>query len=266
MKLKNQTPYEIWFGIKPTVTHLRSFGCKAHMLDKTPNKDKLDPKSIACIFVGYSSSSKAYRLWNPTSRKILSSRDVKFLEDIYLGEVVAEENDTVLFEPFFENSETNIKIINPERENGENQPSVDNDDLSEAFPSSFTNNSNDNKNQPREDNDGSRESSPSNSTSDLSDNENQHVDTMDIHKIDPASNSDNYGNNFNNEDQKISDVTPCTSIRFPGRPKIERTGARGRPRKIFNEKLQLHESSSLTYKENPNPSVEKALAGPYAEE
>lgn len=43
-------------------------------------RHKLSEKSIECIMVGYSSESKAYRLFNPRTKKIVISRDVVFLE------------------------------------------------------------------------------------------------------------------------------------------------------------------------------------------
>ncbi|RVW47431.1 Retrovirus-related Pol polyprotein from transposon RE1 [Vitis vinifera] len=51
---------------------------------KTPylkvKRDKLDKKSEPGIFIGYSSTSKAYRIYLPQNNKIVVSRDVKFLE------------------------------------------------------------------------------------------------------------------------------------------------------------------------------------------
>lgn len=47
------TPYEEWYEKKPNVNNFRVFGCLAyaHVLDK--NRRKLDPKTKACIFVGW---------------------------------------------------------------------------------------------------------------------------------------------------------------------------------------------------------------------
>jgi len=41
---------------------------------------KLDENSEKCILVGYSTQSKAYKLYNPVSRKVIISRDVIFDE------------------------------------------------------------------------------------------------------------------------------------------------------------------------------------------
>lgn len=72
----NQTPYEAWKGRKPKVSHLKIFGCIAYVLDTYSSRCKLDRKYEKCIFISYSPKSKAYRLYNPLSGKVLVSRDV----------------------------------------------------------------------------------------------------------------------------------------------------------------------------------------------
>ena len=49
-----------------------------HVPDKERNK--LQPKSTKCIFLGYSDDKKAYRLYDPATKKIVASRDVVFKE------------------------------------------------------------------------------------------------------------------------------------------------------------------------------------------
>jgi len=71
----NQTPNDGWIGRRLMVNHLRVFGCIAYGLFKIYSK-KFDKKSKKYIFVGYSSESKAYKLYNPFSGKITISRDV----------------------------------------------------------------------------------------------------------------------------------------------------------------------------------------------
>jgi len=75
------TPEEAWSGRKPTVDHFRIFGCiaYAHILDK--KRSKLDDKGEKCIFLGVSDQSKAYKLYNPTTKKIIISHDVVFDEE-----------------------------------------------------------------------------------------------------------------------------------------------------------------------------------------
>ena len=78
--LGESTPFEMWHGYRPSVGHLKIFGSKAIVLDKTVTK-KFTAKGIECVMVGYSEVSKAYRLFNPTTHKIVVARDVVFFEN-----------------------------------------------------------------------------------------------------------------------------------------------------------------------------------------
>lgn len=75
-----KTPFEIWFGSKPNLKDLRVFGCKSMAHIPKANRKKFDPKSSECILLGYSETSKAYRLYDKSKRRIIVSRDVTFME------------------------------------------------------------------------------------------------------------------------------------------------------------------------------------------
>lgn len=81
LAVQNITPEEAWSGIRPVVDHLRVFGCitYAHIPDQ--KRKKLDEKSEKCIFLGVSEHSKAYKLYNPITKKIIVRRDVIFDEE-----------------------------------------------------------------------------------------------------------------------------------------------------------------------------------------
>lgn len=79
--LCEKTPFEAWTEKKPTVAHLRVFGCKAYMHIPKDERGKLDSKSKQCIFVGYGEETKGYHLWDPVKRRICFSWDVLFNED-----------------------------------------------------------------------------------------------------------------------------------------------------------------------------------------
>ena len=88
---KEKTPYEIWFGKTPDVSHFRVFGSDAYMhIDKQFRK-KLDPKATKLILVGYQKDSMNYCLYNPQNKKISVSRDVTFNEKSQLGAEKGEE-------------------------------------------------------------------------------------------------------------------------------------------------------------------------------
>ena len=75
-----KTPYELLFGRKPEVSHIRVFGCRAWAINDQAKK--WDPRATPMIFVGYEIASKAYRLWDPKARKIVVSASVKFDETL----------------------------------------------------------------------------------------------------------------------------------------------------------------------------------------
>ena len=66
--LENKTPKEVFSGEKPKVSHLRIFGFSVYIHIPKEKRTKLDPSGKKGIFVGYSESSKAYRIYFPDSR------------------------------------------------------------------------------------------------------------------------------------------------------------------------------------------------------
>lgn len=79
--VKNITPQEAWNGVKPSVEHFRVWGSIGHVHVPDVKRRKLDDKSMACVLVGFSEESKAYRLYNQTMKKMIVSRDVVFEEN-----------------------------------------------------------------------------------------------------------------------------------------------------------------------------------------
>ena len=79
--LENKTPEEVFSGKKPEVSHLRIFGFPVYIHILKEKRTKLNPSGRKGIFVGYSKSWKAYRIYFPRFKKIDISRDVTFDED-----------------------------------------------------------------------------------------------------------------------------------------------------------------------------------------
>ena len=75
----NTTPYEMWFGRKPDISHFRPFGCKVtarKLLSDT--QPKLEPRGEQGIFMGYAQDAQGYLIWFPNSRSMRVRRDVIF--------------------------------------------------------------------------------------------------------------------------------------------------------------------------------------------
>ena len=70
------TPHEAFTGNKPSVTHLRIFGCKVHVHVPDAKRRKLD----ACVFLGFAENHKAYICVQRLSGQVFESRDVVFDE------------------------------------------------------------------------------------------------------------------------------------------------------------------------------------------
>lgn len=100
--VQGKTPFESWYGKKPAVHHLRTFGCVVHVKLNTPNMKKLDDRSKPMIFIGYERGSKAYRAYDPTTGRVHVTRDLVFDEQAQWkwdadGEQGEQNDDTDTF-------------------------------------------------------------------------------------------------------------------------------------------------------------------------
>lgn len=81
-KSETKTPYEIIHGSKPSVKHMRVFGCLAFVLTPKEKRLKWDAKARPGLFMGYQELSKAYRIFDIEAGQVVISRDVNFDESI----------------------------------------------------------------------------------------------------------------------------------------------------------------------------------------
>jgi len=104
---------------------LRVFGCTAYA---HVDNGKLEPRAIKCIFLGYKSGVKGYKLWNPQTKKVVISRNIIFNESAMLHDNLANntpiENTSVQVEHSIDSDHTpeneNIAVQNaPIAENSE---------------------------------------------------------------------------------------------------------------------------------------------------
>ncbi|GJS48039.1 reverse transcriptase domain-containing protein [Tanacetum coccineum] len=81
VKPHNKTPYELFRGIKPAIGFMKPFGCHVTILNTLDKLGKFDGKSDEGFFVGYSLSSKAFRVYNIRTRKVQENLHIGFLEN-----------------------------------------------------------------------------------------------------------------------------------------------------------------------------------------
>ncbi|GJZ22768.1 zinc finger, CCHC-type containing protein [Tanacetum coccineum] len=89
--LEDITPYEAIKNRKPNLENLKVFGCIAYAKVPSQHLTKLDDRSTKMVYLGNEQGSKAYRLFDPTTRKICVSRDVK-IENLEENEHHDQEN------------------------------------------------------------------------------------------------------------------------------------------------------------------------------
>ena len=94
--LDGKTPHEAYTGNKPSVAHLRIFGCKVHVHVPDEKCRKLNLKSFEGVFLGYAEHRKSYVVLDKQSKRIYESRDVGFDEglDSSTDRVVIDPDDT----------------------------------------------------------------------------------------------------------------------------------------------------------------------------
>ncbi|KAJ9560217.1 hypothetical protein OSB04_005377 [Centaurea solstitialis] len=80
VKRFRRTAYELFRNRKPSIEHLHIFGCVCYILNNKDNLGKFDSKSDDGIFLGYSSISKTYRVFNKRRQTIEETIHVKFDE------------------------------------------------------------------------------------------------------------------------------------------------------------------------------------------
>ncbi|MGZ5551084.1 MAG: hypothetical protein ACXW07_10085, partial [Nitrososphaeraceae archaeon] len=76
-----RTAEELFTGNKPSINHIKVFGCNAFISNHDKNLSKLENKARKGIMIGYSIIHKVYRIFDITTLEVVTTRDVEFHED-----------------------------------------------------------------------------------------------------------------------------------------------------------------------------------------
>ncbi|XP_057760349.1 uncharacterized protein LOC130980715 [Arachis stenosperma] len=108
-----KTPYELWKGTPPNLKYFHVFGCKCFVLNNKENLGTFDPMSYERMFVGYSTTSKAYRIYLKEHRTIEKSIHVSICDSNSIPSVMVDDDDDAGCEDFInqEGSEENPKSV-----------------------------------------------------------------------------------------------------------------------------------------------------------
>ena len=77
-----KTPYELWRGKKPVIKYFRIFGGDCYILRDKENLEKFDAKSDKRYFLGYSSTSRAYKVYNLRTKTVMESSNVVINDEV----------------------------------------------------------------------------------------------------------------------------------------------------------------------------------------
>ena len=116
------TPYELWHGVKPNLSHLKIIGSTAYVHIPKEKRIKLDTHSHKGIMIGYGGGTNQYKVWDLTRKDVVVSRDVVFIEGkpvdqtpaVYIEEPrIMHDSITVLPGPPAETEEPQQQLPTP---------------------------------------------------------------------------------------------------------------------------------------------------------
>nr|GFA45546.1 ribonuclease H-like domain-containing protein [Tanacetum cinerariifolium] len=80
-KSQNKTPYELFNGRTPVIGFLKPFRCHVMILNTIDHLGKFEAKGDEGYFIGYSMSSKAFRVFTKRTKRVEENLHVDFLEN-----------------------------------------------------------------------------------------------------------------------------------------------------------------------------------------
>ena len=95
IKRFKKTTYELFHGRNPSIRFLHIFGCNCFILNNRDNLGKFDPKADDGIFLGYSSISKAFRVFNIRTQTTEETINVTFDESRSANPKSYKENEEI---------------------------------------------------------------------------------------------------------------------------------------------------------------------------
>nr|GEX67606.1 hypothetical protein [Tanacetum cinerariifolium] len=124
-KKVEKTPYGVWHRKASKLSYLKVWGCEALIKRDTLTKpDKLEPRSIKCIFVGYPKETMGYSFYYPPENKVRVARNAEFLGNSLIDqeasgsldylEIVQKEDTHPSLDTSLNHEEENLEIDKPQ--------------------------------------------------------------------------------------------------------------------------------------------------------
>ncbi|CAI7732451.1 unnamed protein product, partial [Closterium sp. NIES-54] len=80
VSLPETSPTLLWTGKVGDASAFRVWGSRAFV--RNLSADKLSPRAVPCVFLGFPPDAPGWQFYHPTSRRVLSSQDVTFNESV----------------------------------------------------------------------------------------------------------------------------------------------------------------------------------------
>ena len=81
--IKNQIPNQLLFNQVCSLNKFKVFGCDAYVMIDEDKRGAFDPRFKKGLFVGADEVQNCYRIMDPDTKRIIKSRDVKFIESSF---------------------------------------------------------------------------------------------------------------------------------------------------------------------------------------
>ena len=83
--LSEKMPYELWHGRKPDVSNIQVWGCAAYVHVQKDKRIGINSHMEKCIFIGYPEGFKAWKFYNPVTKRVVVSERAEFDEWYFPG-------------------------------------------------------------------------------------------------------------------------------------------------------------------------------------
>jgi hypothetical protein len=98
-------PYEVLFGKAPSYDDMKVFGCLTYFRNTETRGDKFAPRGKAGVFLGYPLGTKGYKVYDLEKRRIIITRDTKFIEEVFPFAVTKKDTKQQIYMSHEDNEE-----------------------------------------------------------------------------------------------------------------------------------------------------------------
>ncbi|KAI7933351.1 hypothetical protein MJO29_016913 [Puccinia striiformis f. sp. tritici] len=120
------SPYELWYGHKPNINYIHTFGCLSYVHNRKEQMDnKFSPTARKGFLLGFDEFNRNYLVFDYGSHKIVNVHDVTFDENVFPEREdddpstfeIEQEEDIILPEP-------TTTTIRPDESDSESEPNI----------------------------------------------------------------------------------------------------------------------------------------------